>query len=501
MLLRRLWAGIWRSNKGRLILALGAGLVFPFAFAPFDLWPLALFALVVLHQAIEHARGRWEIVGIFFLFAIGKFGAGAYWIFVSLVSFSEATLFLAIGLFVAFLLVASALFSLSAFFAAKSPSPTLNALLFAAGLTVIEILFALPWALSFPWLYIGYAFIDTPVSIFAPYGGVWAVSFVVALSAAAIGNALNGQWRAIVVAVVLWSPGLTLSEGHLDEGESVSVALVQGNVRIEDKWKNQGWQESLSKYIWLSGFAPHTDLVVWPESAVPVDVNPMEEEIIDTLGEFDGRLVFGALESRKVEHRSVTHNVVVAFDRSSLSFYRKERLVPFGEYIPMRNVLGGVLRPLGYPMSSLAPATSEQAPLRLGNLTLGSIICYEIAYPHLVRRRASQTDLIVVLSEDSWLGDTSGPWQHLQIARMRALELNRPLVRATNDGLTASIDGRGSIVKQLPQFRDDVLVDSVVLQEGSTLYAKFGVLPVALLIVLVLLTRIFAQRSASFGDR
>lgn len=500
MQLKRTWGWIWSSSNGRLILALSAGLVFPLAFAPYELWPLALLALLVLHQTIHRAASKWHIVALCFVFALGKFGAGAYWVFVSLYSYAEVHVLVAIGFFVAFLLATAALFSVLALFTTKSRHPALNTLVFASGITIVEILFSLPWAFGFPWLHLGYALIDTPLSIFAPLGGVWAVSFAGAVSAAALSHLLFRHWHASVVAVVLWIPGLFLALDDSDKGKQVSVALVQGNVPLEEKWQEDGWRNSLTKYVWLSKNLASKDLIVWPESAVPTDVNAVEAYVVDAIGDLDGRLVFGALETTKVHGRSATFNVAVEVNQGTLEYFRKERLVPFGEYIPMHGIFGGFLRPLGYPMSSLIPYRAGQSPLRVGDLILGTAICFEIAFPHLIRRRASDADLIVVLSEDSWLGDTSGPWQHHQIARMRSLELNRPLVRATNDGITASINASGSVVNQLPRFSSDVLEDSVGLQKRSTLFARFGLLPITLLISLVLLAHAGAYRPHSSND-
>ena len=490
------WVRIWQYNGGRLFVALGAGSIYPFAFAPFDLWPLAILTLLVLHQIVQRANGFGQIVGICFLFGIGKFGSGAYWILVSLVGYAEIHLSVAIGFFIVFLVLTGTLFSALAFFARKSGNAVLNALVFATGITIVEILISLPWPLSFPWLHVGYALIDTPLSVFAPIGGVWAVSFVGGFTAAALSFLLSRNWYAFAPAVALWIPGLFLTTNPSVDGESVSVALVQGNIPLAEKWTLDGWRESLVKYRWLSRMSPSTDLIVWPESALPTVVSAQDDEVFDKVAELDGRLVFGALEGKKLAGRETVFNALVTVDRGELNFFRKERLVPFGEYIPFRNELGRFLQPIGYPMSSITPSTTVQTLPRVGELRLGPAICYEIAYPELVRRRGSIADLIVVLSEDSWLGDTTGPWQHLQIARMRALELNRPLVRATNDGVTAIVDSNGVVLARLERYREDVLLGSVVLQEDRTLYARFGLLPIAgLFVVVSLMHALMSQRN------
>ncbi|MCY4095011.1 MAG: apolipoprotein N-acyltransferase [Gammaproteobacteria bacterium] len=490
----RWWVRMWQRNSGRFSLALSAGLIYPLAFAPFDLWPLAIFTLVVLHQLILRANTNGQIFGICFVFGVGKFGSGAYWILVSLISYAEVHVSVAVGLFIVFLLLSGTLFSVLAFFKSKSRYATINALVFATGLTIVEILLSLPWSLSFPWLHLGYALIDTPLSVFAPIGGVWAVSFVGAFSAAALSLLVTRHWPTLATASVLWFPGLFLTANPSADGESFSVALVQGNVPLTEKWETNGWRNSLVRYSWLSKMSPSTDLIVWPESALPVAVSAREEEVFAALEELDGQLVFGALEERKLTGRSAMFNVVVTVDHGELSYFRKERLVPFGEYIPWRHQIGRVLQPIGYPMSSITPSRAAQTLPRIGDLLLAPAICYEIAYPELVRRRGSIADLIVVLSEDSWLGDTTGPWQHLQIARMRALELNRPLVRATNDGVTAIVDANGAVLDQLERYREDVLVGSVALQERSTLFARFGLVPIAGLFVLVSLISVVASQ-------
>ena len=466
--------------------ALGAGCAFPLAFAPFGLWPVALVALLVLHQTIHSVAGRLEAIARCFLFGAGKFGVGAYWVLVSLDQYAEITVALSVGLFLAFVVVTASVFSLVGLFAVASRSAVLDALVFASGLCIVELSLSMPWALSFPWLHLGYALIDTPLSVFAPFGGVWAVGFAGAVTAVAIGHALRRRWAALAVAAALWCPGLIFQPSGPEPDEAIAVALVQGNVPLEEKWGRRSWESLLERYITLSGSAGDADLIVWPESALPIDVRGIGSEIATASQRFDGRLVFGALESATVRGSLATFNVAATLTGGELSAFRKERLVPFGEFIPLRGLFGRALRPLGYPMSSIEPSVGQQAPLQLGGRSLAVAICYEVAYPQIVRRRTSDADLIVVLSEDSWLGDTTGPWQHLQIARMRALELGRDLVRATNDGVTAIVDSGGTVVAALPRYEADVLLGAVTPRQGETMFSRFGLLSMTVVILLVL---------------
>ena len=476
-----------RRAKGlERAIALAAGMAYPFALSPYELWPLALLAFLALYLTISGGVGRWEALTRCFLFGLGKFGVGAYWIFISLHTYADISIALAAALFLTFLILASVLFSLIALFVVSTRYPVLDALFFAAGSCIVELALSMPVALSFPWLHLGYALIDTPLSSFAPLGGVWMVGFTGVVCAVAIGQALKRSWGAMGLAAALWVVGLVLPAGGWESGERISVALVQGNVPLQTKWRQGAWEELLEHHSRLSERAADASLIVWPESAIPANIRDIEDRVVASVGALDGRLVFGTFETALSVGEPATHNVVAALVEGELSIFRKEHLVPFAEYIPLRSVFGTLLQPLGYPMSSLASASGGQAPLRLGGTTIGVAICYEVAYPQIVRRRAHEAELLVVLSEDSWLGDTTGPWQHMQIARMRALELGKYLVRATNDGITAIVDPTGSIKGELDRYQVDVLRGTVVAIGGdATVYSRFGLAPIALLLLLV----------------
>ena len=419
-----------------------------------------------------------------FLFALGKYAVGAYWIFVSLNDYAGLPTAIAAVWFCAFLVLACGVFSLAALFAVSTRYALLDALVFATGIFVVELATSIPWAMSFPWLHVGYAAIDTPLSFYAPLGGVWAVGFAAAFSAVALAQACKGIWIPLVVAAAFWCPGL-LSPNHPPVGdERFTVAAVQGNVPLEDKW-HQGAAALLDRYLQLSEVVEDADVVVWPESALPVDVRLIQGMVPDEVRELDGRLVFGGFEEGRIQAVPVTFNVAAAYENGAVTVFRKERLVPFAEYVPLPGLVDEILRPVGYPMAELTPSSGRQEPLRLGGRTLAVAICYEVAYPTIMHRRARGADLIVVLSEDSWLGDTTGPWQHAQIARMRALELGRYLVRATNDGVSAIIDPRGDIMEKLPRYESAVATATITSSRSETLFGRFGLLPMIAVVVLV----------------
>ena len=178
------------------------------------------------------------------------------------------------------------------------------------------------------------------------------------------------------------------------------------------------------------------------------------------------------------------HNTVIAIGQGQ-GEYAKRRLVPFGEYVPFENQLRGIIALFDLPMSHNQSGPAEQAPLIAGDLRVSVSICYEVVYPELVRSSVVEPDLLVTLSNDTWFGRSIGPWQHLQMARMRALENGRGMLRATNNGVTAIINHRGKITASLPQFQQGVLSGHVEIRSGVTPFHQFGSGPTLLFCLMV----------------
>jgi len=177
--------------------------------------------------------------------------------------------------------------------------------------------------------------------------------------------------------------------------------------------------------------------------------------------------------------------------------YIKRRLVPFGEYVPLEGLIRGVIQFFDLPMSRNRPGPWSQPALTAGGLRLSTSICYEVVYPDLVRDTVAEPDLLITVSNDTWFGESIGPWQHLQMARMRALENGRAMARATNNGITALIDHRGRIVSTLPRFEQGILRGELEVRSGRTLFHRFGSYPVlGLSLILVTLAFFLLKKPA-----
>jgi len=476
------------------LLAVLARALLPLALAPFDLWPLAFVSLGLWFYLLRENSVR--AVWLSWLYGVGKYAVGTSWIFVSIHVYGNAPVVLA-ALLVALFTAGMALFPLLTgwLFRISAPAGAIGAgFAFVVCYALVEWL--LSWFLTgFPWLYSGYALLETPLSHLAPLGGVLLLNLVIALSAVAV-TLLLLDWRrrrpgrrqlsAVVTVVVVlpWVLSLSLMNVRWTEAtDRHRAALVQGNIDQAEKWLPENRAKIVETYLTLSEPYWGVDLIVWPEAAITLfehEAQPLLETL-DARGLRAGTgLILGvpALE-RAGGNQLVFRNTALGLGTAD-GRYLKRRLVPFGEYVPLEGVLRGLIEFFDLPMSRAQPGAWQQTPIELAGDPVHMAICYEIVYPELVR--TPPTALLLTISNDSWFGDSFGPSQHLQMARMRALENGRWLLRATNNGITAIVAPDGSIASRLPRFEPGVLAGEYQTMTGTTPYGRFGSWPFLLLL-------------------
>ena len=484
--------------------ALGAGAVLPLALAPFDIVPLMLVSAGVLFWVLRRAESARAAFWAGWLFGVGKYGVGASWIYVSIHVFGAASPPLAAGLvavFVAGLAVFTGLLGLAFRVATLGVgSAVAGAIAFTALWTALE--WALTWFLTgFPWLFAGYAFIDTPLVGFAPVGGVLWMSFVAVLTAACVVAALAatswpGRIGLLAMPLALWLAAWAFqSVSWTDRGAVRTVALVQANVPQEAKWDGSRLPDWKARYRDLTLPVRDRDIVVWPEAAIPDYYHRAMGFIDETTRGLKGDLVQGTVLAEAGEDGAVTvYNAAVS---SGGGVYRKRRLVPFGDYVPFESTLRGLIAFFDLPMSRSAPSTEPQPLLRAADLRLAMAICYEIAYSKAVAQHGRDADVLVTVSNDTWFGASIGPLQHAQMARLRAIENGKYLLRATNNGVTAIFDDRGRVTASLPQFEQGVLTGTVHATSGATPFTRFLNAPLLVVLGVVALGLAFAKRRPS----
>ena len=492
-----------RSPIITLLLAGTAGALFPLATAPWDFWPLALISIALLLTVLRQASPR-RAFWLGWLYGSGLFGVGASWVYVSIHDYGYAPVALAALLTGVFCIGLGLFFALlcwtwSRWLRAAPGSDTLG---FAALWTLFEWLRV--WVLTgFPWLFAGYSQIDAPLRGWAPLTGVIGLSFLVVLSASLLLklNRHPQRWATVGgLLILIWGGGGLLErvEWAHPRGDRLQVAMVQANIAQERKWNPDYLQQTLIQYAEMSAPLWGTDLIVWPEAALPayrdrIDVFLNSAEQIAQ--ENGSSLITGVPTRVAAPERpsgSAARNSLLLLGEASAE-YHKRHLVPFGEYVPLESILRGLIRFFDLPMSSFVPGPDTAVLFPVGQHQLAPSICYEIVYPDLIAETSADANALITVSNDTWFGRSAGPLQHLQMARMRALENARPLIRSTNNGVSALIDHRGKILTQGEQFTREVVRGSIQPMMGTTAFAQTGSVPVLLISALIVL--LTARRS------
>ncbi len=486
-----------------MIFALLAGAIFPLALSPYHWWGVALFSPAIFYLLLHERSGKQAFL-IGHSYGFGLWSVGAFWLYTSIHVYGDTSAPVAMAM-IAFVGLAMGLFN------------GFQAFLYRRFFTETPLTFAPLWVFTewtktwiftgFPWLFAGYAFTTYQLDNFAPLAGVYAVSFVVILLATAMVEIFRGRyfWLVPMIGFCAFAFGL----GHVQwtypkNSKPLSVSLVQGNIPQDLKWLTEYQGETLAIYATLSQKEWGRDLIVWPESSIPMfqtDAQPFIDAVTEKAKETGTAWVTGipymdvAAYNPVKEDYPPFYNAIMAAGDDAHGLYKKQRLVPFGEYVPLEGALKWVLPSLknDVSMSSFSKGDSHQQPLSVKGHNLAAAICYEVAYPNLTRKNARNSDFLVTLSNDAWFTGTDGPWQHLQMVQMRSKETGRWFIRATNTGVTAFIDEHGHIVKKTKQDVRTVLRGDLPAMQGETPYMRFGDWPILILSGILLLLGLYVK--------
>tara|TARA_R110002072_G_scaffold4508_16_gene31503 strand:+ start:7139 stop:8650 length:1512 start_codon:yes stop_codon:yes gene_type:complete len=471
-----------------LIWAPLVGALVTLSLAPFDFWPAGILSCALYAHLLCTCSTR-QAVWRGWLYGLGLFGSGVSWIYVSIHVHGNAGVPLAAALTALFCAGLALFHALFAWFYVQFVRPLPGGML--VGFPALWVLFEWlrEWVLTgFPWLYLGYAHVDTWISGWAPITGVFGLSFICAIS----GTCLFLAWRSrkavscttyAVVLITLWGGGAILKPtqwvGKASE-RPITVAMVQPNVPQQYKWDPQWYRPILQQLSTATDRVLGYDIVIWPESAVPNYFQRAQgflEPISQRAAAAGTTLITGV--PFRASGSTDYYNSIVAMGSGS-GTYHKQRLVPFGEYVPLEDQLRGLIDFFDLPMSSFSAGPAEQKALSVGAYRVAPFICYEIVYGDLVAQNAQNAELLITISNDSWFGNSIGPWQHLQIAQMRGRENGRYVLRATNNGISAIIDHQGRILKRTEQFVETTLTGQAEAMLGNTPFSSFGNKPMIL---------------------
>ena len=525
-----------RSRLIQLLFCLAlmtAGAMQTLSLAPFNQWvlgPLSIALILMVTRALNAPSPSFRGFLYGWLFGIGLFGSGASWVYVSINTYGYAPPVLAGSLTLIFVL-GLALFSGLSFYVygkLKTESKVGNAILFTA-CWVLGDMFRGVFLTGFPWLYLGYGHLNTALSGWIPVIGVHGLTVLSVASGIALFFLLTLLFKAlpvmikhnktsrkrafrsryhpkktllklsfILVILTFWASGPILNniEWTQLQDKEISVALIQTNIPQEEKWKPSQRLKTLELLEKMSEEHWSSDIIVWPETAIPLlydQAIPFIDKLTEMALQRQTNIISGLpFRQRNQDGSQILHNSIISFGAGE-GIYHKQKLVPFGEYVPLQEVLRGLIAFFDLPMSDFRTGSNDQAPLSALEYKVAPFICYEVVYPDFVRELARGTHFLLTISNDSWFGSSIGPLQHLQMAQMRAAETRRYMIRATNNGVSAIINERGQITGQTEQFVRTSLQAPIHSAAGETIFMRLGSWPVGLISVAFLLIG-FIQR-------
>ena len=467
---------------GQLI-ALLAGALMTLSFAPFNYWPTGIIS-VFIYGLCLHTLTPKQAIWRGWFYGFGLFGAGASWVYVSIHEHGHAPIPLA--LLLTFMWAGSLAFclSLNSYLYTKFlRDKPLGLLIGFPVLWVLNEWFRLWFLTGFPWLYLGYAHTETWLAGWAPLVGVLGVSFTCAITAAVgcflyLHSTASHKIKFISISLVLslWVIGAGLQQINWvnKKGEAITIGMVQANIPQEQKWNPQYRQKILRKYRDLTEPLWGMDIIIWPETAIPMLYSQASGyiESLDLQAKKSGSTFISGIPF-SADGRDGFYNGVFSLGDTQGKYY-KRHLVPFGEYMPLEEILRGLIAFFDLPMSNFVSGPTSQPYITADGLKIATFICYEIVYPDMVAAESQQADLLLTVSNDSWFGKSIGPIQHLEMVQMRAIENGRYILRGTNNGISAIIDEKGKITKRGGQFTQEVITGKAYAMSGATPFSQTG---------------------------
>jgi apolipoprotein N-acyltransferase len=486
------------------IILLISGAAITLSFAPFNIWPVSLlsltiFALYLKNQPVGDSLKR------SFIFGLGLYLGGVHWVFVSVHNFGGASVLLASVIVLIFALFLAFVFALPFYIPGKWLRDNPFNLILILPICWLLGEWLRSWLLTgFPWLYLGYAHLDTWLSGWAPIGGVMSISFILMVTSGVIAEIFLFVKKestlskitiscSVIIAIVLWLSGFLLQHIVWAKPGStpISVGMVQPNLSQDIKlnWSEETVYQSLDQLKSQSKDLWKNDWVIWPEAAIPTALTfhtalPFLEEVNSLASENHAALFTGVIYDDTEKEKY--YNSIVGLG-SGYGFYHKRRLVPFGEYVPLEDQLRGLIEFFDLPTSFIHLGPSEQHGLIAKGIRITPAICYEIVYPDLIAKSAKETQVLLNINNLGWFLDSIQSKQFMQMAQMRALETGRYLIYNTNNGPSAIVDNKGKILAQSHAFEAETLTGVIYPVKDWTPFMIIGSWPLVALTMLLLM--------------
>ena len=473
--------------------SLFSGVLIACGFAPTHLPGLSFLGLALFFSHLnkqQSLKSAW-ISG--FELGLGCMGLGVSWIYVSIHLYGNLSIIwslLATALFVMYLALFPAF--MATLYAKLRRNTTIpkSILLFCSLWVLSEFLRSIVFG-GFPWLMVGVSQMDTPLHNLFPIIGIYGVSFITCLAACCLSMAIQKRWSlpewgwlTSFVFIILSPSALSVINWSILDDTPISVGVAQINVSMRNKWDEKYFWHLINQYQnAIASLISKNSLVVLPESAIPVPpdyIHDLLDQISQQAKAVDSAVLVGIPQ---VATKNEYFNTMMSLGKAKGSYF-KQQLVPFGEYTPL--IFKDIMDLMGLPPANILPHRQPQSLITVNGHPLAALICYEIAYPELLRQQLPKAQWIVSISDDGWFGHSFAMYQQLQMAQVLAIQTARYHVVANNDGLSSVINSHGQIIASLPAFSVGALNSWLQPATGATLWVRFGDRPILFFCLLVI---------------
>lgn len=500
------------SKYSYLIRGFFAGTLLTLGFAPFHFPGLAILGLAIIFGELQNKTLK-QATRFAFTFAATFMTFGVSWIFVSIHMYGNLNIFISTCVTISFILYLTTFFILQAVsfnYLQRNRSLIFSSLIFAATWCLSEYLRA-TFATGFPWLLVGFGQIDSPLQHLLPIIGVYGVSFMTCLAGALLYCATEGYLRTqnthslhnlpylIAFLSILLAP-LLLKNLHpmQTNKKSINIGVIQANLSMRDKWDDDIFAQIINRYRnGINDLKTKASLIILPESAIPVP-EAYVTDFIDELNfltlKHNNSILMGIPHAANSDE-SLYYNTLTYFGSSNGS-YHKQHLVPFGEYIP--KPFNRITEALGVPDASMTKGSDKQQLLKFKQHSFASLICFEVAYPEILRKQLPKAEWIISASDAGWFGRSLAIYQQLQMSQVLSALTGRYQIVANNNGLSSIIDAKGQIINSLPAFSSMDLYGSIRPAHGETIWVTYGDMPYLYLCIVIIIIAFVNKRSYSY---
>jgi apolipoprotein N-acyltransferase len=469
------------KTKTQFLRAFASGLLLPLGFAPFHLPGLAILSLALLFlQLIQHPPKK--AFAIAFVFGVGFFGLGTSWIYNSIHIYGNLNMVVSAALTLLFVAAFSLYPAFLGLFFAKINQKLpvyLSPFLFSSLWLFTEYFRTVSFT-GFPWLLVGFGQMDSPLQHLLPLIGVLGVSGMTALTSGFLGLALYPKnqkkiiWLALFVLSLLLPMCLKHQSWTQVHHEPISVAVVQADLSMRDKWDSALYQSIQTYYQQqIEKLLPEKNLIILPESAIPMPSSYAHDFLdpIHTQALENHSAVLLGMPHPSHAYPGRYHNALLALGEAK-GVYLKQHLVPFGEYIPKPFLK--LTASINLLDPNMAMGGTHQKPVMFNQYPIASLICYELGYPNLIRTQLPEAAFIVSLSDDGWFGHSLAMYQHVQMAQALSKQTGRYQMLANNNGCSSLINAQGQIINHLPAFSRGLLEGIIYPATGATPWVQTG---------------------------